>query len=410
MDRISSANAFDGAIANLLSRQEDLSATQIQLTSGKRVVHASDDPTAAARAERARALIARTDASKRAVDASRNAMTLTESALGDATNLLQSARELVVAAGNASYSDAERAAVAKQIQSVRDQLLSVANRPDGAGGYVFSGQGSGAAPFADSPGTAATLTAPATLPTVKFTGVGGSVHVASDEPLPLTLDGGSIWLHGNTGNGVFETKNMNSGSAWIDAGHVVQPSQLTNSTYSVQFNVSAGSTTYAILKDGNPTPVTAAAYTSGQSITVDGLSFAISGAPASGDKFQIAPSQPDLSVFAALDTITKALLTKNQSGPQVTQAVQTGLRDIDQAASQLQSARSDAGQTLSRLDGVQGRLDASALWGETTRSNAEDLDMVKALASFQNQQTGYQAALQSYASVQKMSLMQYLNV
>ena len=398
MDRISSANAFDGAISNLLSRQEDLSNTQIQLTSGKRVVHASDDPTAAARAERARALIARTDASKRAVDASRSAMTLTESALGDATNLLQSARELVVAAGNASYSDAERAAVAKQIQSVRDQLLSVANRPDGAGGYVFSGQGSGAAPFSD------------TTAGVQFTGVGGSVHVATDEPLPLTLDGGSIWLHGNTGNGVFETKNMNSGSAWIDAGHVVQPSQLTNSTYSVQFNVSAGSTTYAILKDGNPTPVTAAAYTSGQSITVDGLSFAISGAPASGDKFQIAPSQPDLSVFAALDTITKALLTKNQSGPQVTQAVQTGLRDIDQAASQLQSARSDAGQTLSRLDGVQGRLDASALWGETTRSNAEDLDMVKALASFQNQQTGYQAALQSYASVQKMSLMQYLNV
>jgi flagellar hook-associated protein 3 FlgL len=35
--------------------------------------------------------------------------------------------------------------------------------------------------------------------------------------------------------------------------------------------------------------------------------------------------------------------------------------------------------------------------------------MVKAISEFQNQQTGYQAAMQTYASVQKMSLFQYIN-
>jgi flagellar hook-associated protein 3 FlgL len=35
--------------------------------------------------------------------------------------------------------------------------------------------------------------------------------------------------------------------------------------------------------------------------------------------------------------------------------------------------------------------------------------MVKALSSFNQQQTGYQAALQSYATIQKLSLFQYLN-
>ena len=92
MDRISTASAYNGAIDNLLTRQVALTDTQIQLTSGKRVNQASDDPTAAARAERARALIARTDATKRAVDASRNAMTLTESALGDAGKSTRCAR------------------------------------------------------------------------------------------------------------------------------------------------------------------------------------------------------------------------------------------------------------------------------------------------------------------------------
>src|ERR1700761_988670 len=285
--RISTSNAYDGALNNLMTRQDNLTATQEQMTSGKRVIKASDDPTSAARAERARALEERTTASQKAVDASSNAMTLTESALGDASELLQQARELMVSAGDASFSDAARASKASAIKAIRDQLFSVANRPDGQGGYVFSGQGSGGAPFVDKPGG------------VVFQGVGGEVNVATDEPLPLTLDGGDVWLSANTGNGVFVTKNTNSSNAWIDAGRVTSPDQITNSTYDVQFSVSGGTTTYSVLKDGSAIS-TGNAFTSGKEISVDGMSFAISGAPADGDDFQTTPSTPTLSVFAAL--------------------------------------------------------------------------------------------------------------
>ncbi|HEX7638310.1 MAG TPA: flagellar hook-associated protein FlgL [Burkholderiaceae bacterium] len=397
VQRISTANAYDGAVDNLLNRQNVLTQTQEQMTSGKRVNKASDDPTAAARAERARALEERTTASERAVDASSNAMTLTEAALGDASDLLQQARELVVSAGDASYSDEERASKATAIAAIRDQLLSVANRPDGQGGYVFSGQGSGGAPFVDQPGG------------VVFKGVGGAVNVATDEPLPLTLDGGNVWLDAGSGNGVFVTKNTNSTGAWIDAGHVTNPGQITGSTYDVVFSTAGGATTYSILKDGNPTAVTGAAYQSGKEIQVDGMSFAISGAPANGDTFETAPSTRSLSVFDALDNIVAQLQKPGTSGPDVTQAVQDGLRDIDQVSAHISSARSYAGTTLQRLDGVKGRLDETQLSAQTSRADAEDLDMVKALSSFNNQQTGYSAALQSYATIQKMSLFQYMN-
>ena len=396
VERISTSHAYDTALNNLMSRQDNLTQTQEQMTSGKRVIKASDDPTAAARAERARALEVRTTASERAVDASSNAMTLTESALGDAGELLQQARELLVSAGDASYSDAERASKADAIKAIRQQLLSVANRPDGQGGYVFSGQGAGGAPFVDKPGG------------VAFQGVGGTVEVAADEPLPLTLDGGSVWLSANSGNGVFVTKNTNSGNAWIDAGRVTSPNLITNSTYDIQFSVAAGATTYSVLKDGNPVS-TGNAYTSGQEISVDGMSFAISGAPANGDDFQTTPSTKTLSVFDALDNAVTQLSTPGQGGPKVQQAVQDSLRNIDQCNSQISSARSFAGTTLQRLDGVKGRLDATELSAQTSRSNAEDLDMVKALSSFNSQQTGYQAALQSYATIQKLSLFNYLN-
>jgi flagellar hook-associated protein 3 FlgL len=153
---------------------------------------------------------------------------------------------------------------------------------------------------------------------------------------------------------------------------------------------------------GNP-------FVSGQEIAVDGMSFSISGTPANGDQFETQPSTHSLSVFDALDTAVARLSTPNQGGAGVMQAVQNGLRDIDQAASQIASARSYAGTTLQRLDGVKGRLDATQLSAQTSRASAEDLDMVKALSSFNQQQTGYSAALQSYATIQKMSLFQYLN-
>ena len=396
VQRISTSNAYDNALNNLMSRQDALTQTQEQMTSGKRVVKASDDPTAAARAERDRALEERTTASQKAVDASSNAMTLTESALGDAGELLQQARELMVGAGDASYTDAERASKANAIAAIRTQLLAVANRPDGQGGFVFAGQGSGGAPFVDKPGG------------VVFQGVGGQVNVATDEPLPLTLDGGQVWLSANTGNGVFVTRNTNSSNAWIDAGRVTAPGQITSSTYDIQFSTAGGATTYSVLKDGSAIS-TGNAYTSGQDISVDGMSFAISGAPANGDDFQTTPSTKSLSVFDALDNAVAQLSKPGQGGPKVQQAVQDSIRNIDQCNSQVSSARAFAGMTLQRLDGVKGRLDATELSAQTDRSSAEDLDMVKALSSFNQQQTGYQAALQSYATIQKLSLFQYLN-
>jgi flagellar hook-associated protein 3 FlgL len=396
MLRTSSLLAFSSSIANLQKRQTELGDAQQRLTSGLRVLHASDDPTAAARAERARALMQRAESSQRAVDASRNSMTLTESALADSGELLQQARELIVAAGNASYSDAERSDVANQIAEIRKQLMGVANRSDGSGGYVFSGQGSGRPPFLERPSG------------VDYVGTGGAVRVASDEPLPLTLDGREVWLSAPSGNGTFETRTVSSTGAWIDAGRVTAPDQITGATYSISFSVVGGAATYSILKDGVATGVSGAPYTSGQAIEIDGMAVTISGNPADGDSFEMGPSQDDLSVFDALDRVVSELKTPLRTGAQVTQTVQNGLRDLDSASNHLQSARSMTGEVLNRIDGVSGRLDDLQLYGESTRSDAEDLDMVKAISDFQNQQTGYQAALQTYSSMQRMSLFDYI--
>lgn len=180
--RITAALAFESSLNNLQKRQQQLSEAQERLTLGKRVTRSSDDPTAAARAERAMSLMYRAEANMRALESSRSVMQQTEAALGDATDLVQQVREFMVSAGNASYSDTERGTVAVALRGLRTQLLSVANRGDGVGGYLFGGQGSTTSPFVDGPVG------------VEFAGTTGWLRAATDEPLPLSLDGRQAWL------------------------------------------------------------------------------------------------------------------------------------------------------------------------------------------------------------------------
>ena len=96
------------------------------------------------------------------------------------------------------------------------------------------------------------------------------------------------------------------------------------------------------------------------------------------------------------------------STAQVAQTVSSGLRDVDATAGQLQLHRAMAGESLNRIDAVEARLKESDLQAQTERSLAEDLDMVQALSEFQAKQTGYQAALNTYSMVQRLSLFEYL--
>ena len=228
--RIATSQAYDASIDTLMKRQRDMSDSQVQLTSGKRLNRASDDPAAAARAERALATTARVDASQRGVQASDVLMAQTEGALADAGGLLQRAREAMVAAGNASYTDAERKTLSSEIRSIREQLLIVANRSDGGHGFMFGGQGSQQAPFLDAVGG------------VQFRGTPGQATAADGESLPLTVDGNATWLSARTGNGVFETRvNSATGSAWVDGGTVSNPSALTGSTCTIEYDFRAAS-------------------------------------------------------------------------------------------------------------------------------------------------------------------------
>jgi len=394
--RIATANTYDNALEQLYKRQSDLSQQQEKIGTGQRVNRPSDDPVAAAQAERVMTRLARIDVDQRALESQRAALATAESALGEATTLVQGSRDLVISALNAGYSPRDRATIANQIASLRDQLFALSNRTDGNGIALFGGLGSSGAPFAD------------TTPGVSFQATAGQ-RAATATALPGAMDGQAIWMDVPTGNGVFKVSlgGTNTGTAWSDAGSVVTPSAQTGNSYSVTFSVVNGVTTYDVVDTTAATTVsTAQPYTEGAPILFDGLSIVVNGAPANGDTISVAPSV-QTNVFKVLDDAI-ASISNAPGGNKLTQTVNLALVEIDAALARMQSARGQAGEWLNRADAITNTQGARALSLEGDRSRAVDLDMAKGISDFNRFQTGYQAALQSYAQIQKLTLFNFI--
>ncbi|MCF8156202.1 MAG: flagellar hook-associated protein FlgL [Rhodoferax sp.] len=409
--RLGSANAYDTALSNIMSRQSSLSSLQENLTSGKKVVRASDDPTGAAQAERAITRLARIETDQRALESQRNSIAQAESTLADVGEALQNFRELAVSAGNASHTAQERSAIAAQLTGYRDQVFALANRKDTNGLPLFSALGSALAPFVG----------PQTLPQ-DYTFAGQPGQVASNEvAIPYALDGDRAFMHLPARDGVFNATLVPAAPTHqIGTTGVVltDPALVSGSAYSISISgvdttTVPGTTTvtYDIAESPNVTgPFSGSASypsnsTANMAVTaIPGLTVNITGKPIVGDIIKLDPRP---SIFSVLDDAIRDI-GNAVDGNAATQAVGQALHNVDIGMSRISSARGQAGDLLNRADRISSNQEKRSIQVEGDRSRAEDLDMIKGVSDFQNQQTGYQAALQSYAQVQKLSLFNYL--
>lgn len=395
--RIGTANAYDNSLELLYKRQTEMVGQQEQLSSGLRVNRASDDPIASAQAERAMVRLSRIETDQRALETQRSALSSAEAGLGEAIGLMQDAREFVIAAGNAGYTPANRQAIALQLTSLRDQIFAIANRADSNGLPLFGGLGSANAPFADIPAG------------VQFQGAAGQ-RAATTTSLPGAMNGQAIWMDVPSGNRTFEVSlaATNTGGVWTDPGTVLSPALLTGDNYRIDFTVTAGVTTYDVVDTTtSATVLSAQPYTDGAPIQFDGVSIVVHGAAANGDSVDIAPSTT-LNVFNMLDDAI-GNIDKANGDNKLAQGIALSLAQFDTALERLQAARGQAGDWLNRADSITNAQSARSLTLESDRSRAVDVDMVKAISDFGKTQTGYQAALQSYAQIQRLSLFNYIN-
>lgn len=398
MTRISTGMLYQQSLSAMQSKQASLARTQNELTTGKKLLTAKDDPVGAGAAvalDRSRAELERFGKN---ADAVGHRLGMQEAALTQAGGVMGRITELTVRANSASLSDEDRKAIATEITSLRASLLDIANSPDGAGRYLFGGTQDGTPPFAKAGGG------------VVYGGdqTRRQVEIAPQMFVADTMPGSEVFMRVRTGDGRIDITAGagNSGTGLIGTFGLTDSSQWDGGRYAITFGADGA---YEVT-DTQGDIVSSGLHAPGDAIVVNGVNVVIGGAPADGDTFSLGSSEAR-DVFSTIDNLLAALTmapTTDAQRAAQQNALQGSMRDISTAMDQFIDVRANGGAQLAALDNAAALRDTHALTIDSTLSGLRDLDYVEAISRFNLEKVALDAAQLTFVQMQRNSLFDLL--
>ena len=135
----------------------DIAKLQDQISSGKKLTQASDDPAGSIRVGVIRQVQADDAAYSANINSASALSTRADSAMGTLSSSLDRARELVTAAANGTANDDARAAAATELRSLAQDVGQLAQTKDSRGNALFPESAPSAIPIAPGVQVAATV-------------------------------------------------------------------------------------------------------------------------------------------------------------------------------------------------------------------------------------------------------------
>ncbi|MDR5855832.1 flagellar hook-associated protein FlgL [Caballeronia sp. LZ062] len=409
--RISSSQYFNLNVASMNDQQSTLASMYQQISSGKRIMTASDDPLGAAQAVQLTMRSSALTQYNTNQTAALSSLQQEDSTLSSVSAALQSIQSKLVQAGDGSLSDADRTSVANAIQGYRDQLLNTANTTDSDGNYIFSGLKGGTQPYSNN----------ASGVGVTYSGDAGqrTMQINEGRTIPVGDTGPSIFgsVSPTESTPVSSAAASNSGTGTISKVSVSDPSNPNNaSTYTVQFAVdsTSGATTYSVtaVPADSSLPTTPTTYSGSADITLGGQKVTIAGTPGNGDSFSVQPaSAGNNDIFATLDNLVSALKQPVGSpGAQaaLTNALTTAGIKIGNTFNNVLAAQTVVGGREQQVQSTQTAMQTSQTQTASDLANLTQIDMVSSISSYELTQNSLQAAQMAFTQIQKMSLFDYL--
>lgn len=401
--RISTNQIYERSLGAMLDQQAALNKTQLQVSTGRRILKPSDDPAQSARILDLGQALAATKQQQLNADTAAYRSGLEEGTLGSVTDLLQRVRELTVQGANATQNNDTRRSIAVEVRQRLDELLALSNRKDANGEYLFSGFQGQTQPFTRS-GNSFSYNGDQNQ---RFLEVGPGIQMVERDP------GSEVFQRIRNGNGIFATADnpANTGTGIIDPG--TASSGFVADTYTITFAqaLPTGPITYTVTGAVSGVVVAAGTpYVEGELITFNGVSTHIKGTPADTDSFSITPSV-NQDVFTTLQNLVNTLETGAGDPASITRlnnGINRALTDIDQAASRMLEIRGQVGARLNTLDSQKYTNDEYTLQLESALSDIQDLDYAEAVSRLNLQLLGLQAAQQAFVKVQGLSLFNFL--
>lgn len=399
--RISTATFQTDAVTQMDSLEAAIQQTETQLSTSLKLQNAADDPIGMSQVNQMNVEVS---ASTQYVTNSTTANTnlgLEEQALSNATNIMQNAVTLASEANNSSLTPADRQDIATQLQQDLQSLTSIANSTDSNGNYLFGGYANTSPPFTQSGGT------------VSYNGSDQvtQVQISSNQSISSGDTGSTAFMNIPTGNGTFTVAagSTNTGSASIGGGTVTDATQWTaaattgTGTYTISFT---DPNDYQVT-DSNGNVVGSGTYSDGGSISFDGAQVTLNGTPAAGDQFTVAPAGTN-SAFSALSNLIGTLNATNLNAGQLTSQVNAALQQIQNSITNFSNVSASVGARINAITAAQSTATSVQTTLTTNISALQSTDYTAATTQLSTQELALQAAQESYASMSKLSLFQFL--
>ena len=398
--RVSTSWMQQQSLNTMLDRQSNIATLNQQLSTGKRITQPSDDPVGAAQALDLGHLTADTAQYQRNITSANARLGFEDQSLANVTSVLQRVRTLVLQSVNGTQSDQTRGDIAAELVQLRQQLLGQANSQDSQGEYIYAGNRTGSAPYPTQGNTT-------------YLGDDGQRMVAAGAGLQIaTGDPGSrVFSNIPTGNGIFTVTAGGTNTGTVVAGATsvsdpkASPSAWDGGGYKVVFTAVDA---YEVRDNANSV-VDSGTYdpTNGSTITFRGAQVALTGTPAVNDSFAIAPSGKQ-DVFTNLQSIITTLQTSSGGGPDMQNAMNAQLQDLDQSLSTITRTRGMVGARMNALDQQNSLNDALTLQYKTALSDVQDVNYYDAVSQLSAQTTALQAAQLTFSKMQTSKLFDYL--
>ncbi len=404
--RVSSNLIFERGLQTIQNATAQQAKTQLQLSTGKKVLTPADDPVASTRILELNQELALNTQFQRNIDLAEGRLEMQDDLLGSINEVVLRVRELTVNAGNGSLNPDDLNFIASEVEERLAQMAGLLNTRDASGEYTFGGFQGRTEPFQKNASGS-----------YEYVGDEGRRHLQIERSVnvAITENGKKIFDSVPSATKTFRTSanptNTAQPPAQIAVGQVIDqeafdafwPEGMTvRFTSPTQFSVTQTSTGRVLLSN--------VPYTEAGPIQINGIQFSISGSPAAGDSFMV-ESTPRQNVLTTIEKFIYTLRNFNNSG-QGREAFQTALgstlKNLDNASTSILEARSQVGARLNMIDTTKEQLKDVEILTQQVLNDLEAVDYAEAISRLSLQQFTLEAAYSSYARITSLSLFDQL--
>jgi len=401
--KISNSFLFDQAIKNIQISQSDVAKSRERIASGKSLVRPSDDTSKLRSIEILKSQQRKIESFDQTINFLTDRYKLEESVLGSASDILIRLKELAIQASNDALSITDRDIIGVEVESLRDELIAIANTRDVEGNFIFAGSKTENQPYVLDQDTGS----------VSYEGDNRRLFAAVSETrnIQSNTDGSEIFRGVDREKRTFELEGIDRAGTFnfrvgksvieIEIESPLTEEGIARSVESALARSEISSEVDVELVDGIPN--LSVTLTGLESLALDGIEVTQGDASSNPlDVTETSSERVGIAFFEMIGDFLTALKNDDRG-------------DIARSVSELTSAQENMAISLgsigAKLNNLERQGDINADYRfrlDQLLSGEEDLDYAKAVTQFNAEMVRLEATQASFAKVAQLSLFQFI--